>query len=200
MDSELKETISLYKTACCLKNLPRQGWIQEGALAAEADSVAGHSFCVTLIAFMIAQVLKNRGHEINVDRVLAIAAFHDLPECATGEIASGVKNCMGSEADRIEEKLFVQLLNGLEVKDVFLGLVREFNAGETNEALVVKFADILDAHGHARDRLHKTFPKYLQRQCKKLKSKNTEIGSLLADWIEQTCRDYDKVSKREPWL
>jgi len=61
MDSELKETISLYKTACCLKNLPRQGWIQEGALAAEADSVAGHSFCVTLIAFMIAQVLKNRG-------------------------------------------------------------------------------------------------------------------------------------------
>jgi len=116
MDPELEEVVSLYKTACCLKQLPRQGWIQEGALVTEADCVAGHSFCVALTAFMLAQVLKNRGHDVNVDRVLAMAVFHDLPECATGEIASAVKNCMGADADRIEEELFAKLLNGLGVK------------------------------------------------------------------------------------
>ncbi len=58
MDKELKSIISLYKTVISLKELPRQGWIMEGASRNEADSVAAHSYFVAIVSYLTAKSLE----------------------------------------------------------------------------------------------------------------------------------------------
>ncbi len=65
-----------------LKSLPRTGWLDRGVPAAEAESVADHSFRVALLAWLAALL---PGATLSPDRVLKLAVIHDLAESLTGD-------------------------------------------------------------------------------------------------------------------
>ena len=64
-----------------LKKLPRAGWLLAGITAPE--SVAGHSFRVAVLAYIIA---VQEG--ANPERAAALGLFHDFPETRTGDVPS----------------------------------------------------------------------------------------------------------------
>jgi len=214
MDKDVRNIVSLYKSAMCLKELPRQGWILEGALCCEADTVASHSFCVALISYLTAKLLKKKFEDINPEETTIMAIFHDLGEAATGEIATGVKmwikkNLPANEhdedpVDKIEHGLLSSLVSN--VADIggscIMKLVEEYDEGDSKRARIVKFADVLDAFAHAKVRLNKTFPSYLENVYDKLNKiskdhSNREVGETLVQWLKQIVGDdnWDNLKK-----
>lgn len=210
-NEELKNIVALYKTAMSLKELPRQGWIMEGALRTETDTVAAHSFCVAVISYFTASALVRDFPNVNVAKATVMGIFHDLSESATGEIATAIKRWIANDAQAdLVEKMEHALLNAL-LKDTVGGeklqeLVVEFDRCASKEARIVKFADALDAFAHARVRLRKTFPGYLERIREKLCSgssddSNEQLGKLLAQWLEQVEENWDNPGweMKRPW-
>jgi len=87
MDNSLLTLVRLLKRALPLKELPRTGWIMEGATRSDSDSVAAHSYCVALASYLTDREL-NRVQTfapIRWERVLAMATLHDLAESVTGD-------------------------------------------------------------------------------------------------------------------
>jgi putative hydrolase of HD superfamily len=64
-----------------LKRLPRAGWLLPGV--ASAESVAGHSFRVAVLAFTIAAVEGG-----DPERAACLGLFHDFPETRLGDVPS----------------------------------------------------------------------------------------------------------------
>ena len=62
-----------------LKRLDRTGWVLRG-FANGTESVAAHSFGVSVIAMLLADELLAQGVVVNVERVLRIALLHDWAE------------------------------------------------------------------------------------------------------------------------
>ena len=209
MDIELKNIVALYKTAASLKELPRQGWIMEGASQEYSDSVASHSFCVALVSYLVSNALLSRDISINTDKVTKMAIFHDLGESATGEIATGVKKWMEKyfsiprAVEKMEHELLALLVEDVGVKVEFQRLIEEFDENNTKESKVVKFADVFDAFGHAKERLNKTFPEYLESSREKLRksdNKDTQkVGEILAKWLVDIEKYWDDIERKRPW-
>jgi putative hydrolase of HD superfamily len=206
MDAELETVLRLYKRALPLKELPRTGWIMEGAARADSDSVAAHSYSVALLSYLVAKQLSGRFGPIKWERVLAMAVLHDLAESVTGELATGFKRRIAAIPGReslvedLENEVFAFLLDGVQGSDEFLALVREFNECKSKEAKIVKFADILDAFAHARIRLHRSFDRYLSISRKKLEgdasAQDGSIGDHLAKWLDAVREGWDSVEPR----
>ena len=66
-----------------LKRTARTGWAQRGV--PNAENVAAHSFGVVFVALVLAQVVEET---IDLGRLLAMAALHDLPEALTTDIST----------------------------------------------------------------------------------------------------------------
>ncbi|OGZ56088.1 MAG: hypothetical protein A3F85_01920 [Candidatus Ryanbacteria bacterium RIFCSPLOWO2_12_FULL_44_26] len=210
MDRELEKIVALYKTAASLKEMPRHGWIMEGASLQESDSVASHSFCVALISHFTASALAMRFRDINSVKVVSMAIFHDLGECATGEIATGIKRWIGcnfptqSVVEKMEHEFLAKLLKDLLGNCEVLRLSEEYEQGSTREAKIVKFGDVLDAFGHAKLRLRRTFPQYLEH-ARAVLSQSTPgdpegaCGLILAQWLSDVEEKWDSVEKTRPW-
>nr|ALS88863.1 HD domain protein [uncultured bacterium] len=58
-----------------LKRLERTGWTLRG-LAPGAESVAAHSYGVTVAAMMLADELQARGVAVDMERLLRVALMH----------------------------------------------------------------------------------------------------------------------------
>jgi putative hydrolase of HD superfamily len=155
-----------------LKMLPRTGWLDRGLPPIETESVADHSFRVTLFAWLAA---SERG--LDADRVLKLALIHDLAEAITGdrppydpdELAATVeadrsallnRRHMRSEADRARKKAAERAAFGDLIADLppslraeLDRLWRELEAAETAEALFVKQVDKLETFLQSREYL-----------------------------------------------
>ncbi|MFN3804459.1 MAG: HD domain-containing protein [Pyrobaculum sp.] len=94
--------MNLLESVEALCNTPRVGWLQRGVAAAE--SVCSHSLLVTLVAGDIAARLQAEGVEIDIAKVLAVAAVHDLAEAALGHPAREVRDRVRWE--ELEEAVF----------------------------------------------------------------------------------------------
>ena len=208
-DTDIRNIISLYKTASCLKDLPRQGFLLEGFPLRASDSVACHSFCVAVGSYLVADALKARGFVLDSDRVLGMAVFHDLGESATGEIATGVKLWIDRNlqppgiVEKMEHGLFALLVGDVGCNEELARLVAEYDANDTPEAKVVKFADVLEPFAEAKERLKTTFPAYLARSRQKLRTAQSDdaqkVGAVLADWIELIEKEWDNIPRKRPW-
>ncbi len=123
-----------------LKRTPRTGWSQRGI--AQAESVAAHSYGVAYTVLMLARIVDE---VVLLDRALAMAVLHDLPEALTTDIPTpawqylpaGVKTAVERKA---MEKIMGQSAQAVET----LALWEELRANETAEARLVHDADGLD--------------------------------------------------------
>jgi len=116
-----------------LKRTPRTGW---QFLGSGQESVADHIFRASMIAYVLARLAG----DVDADRVVRMALFHDLPEGRTGDL-----NYMNQKYVRVdEERAAADMTRGLPFGPEILALIEEFAAQATPEAVLVKDADNLE--------------------------------------------------------
>ncbi len=149
-----------------LKNLVRTGWMLRGIPPSLGETVASHTFEVSLLALLLSRHLISGGVKVDLTKVLTLALIHDLPEAVEGDVVKWYK-------DRVEEE--VNLTAKLDVEAVrYLGLgelselLEELNELSSLEAEIVKYCDHLATYLQAR--------RYLKQGYERVKDiiKNTE--------------------------
>jgi putative hydrolases of HD superfamily len=127
-----------------LKGLDRTGWTLRG-LPHGTESVAAHSFGVSVTAMFLADEMKARGVEVDTDRVLRMALIHDWAETRIGDMPRTATQYFGSDARKeAETKAFADMVAGTATETHLSDLHSEYEKRDTLEARVVKAADVVD--------------------------------------------------------
>lgn len=117
-----------------LKRTPRSGW--QFLPGAAAESVAEHAFRAAMVGFTLARL----DGSVNRARVVELALAHDLAEARTGDL-----NYMNQKYVRSDEEAAIaDLTRDLPFADELAGLLAEFRAGTTPEAVLARDADQLE--------------------------------------------------------
>jgi len=192
--------LQLFKRTLVLKELPRTGAIIEGGTRSEADTIAAHSHSVSVLSYLVAQYFAKECPDLNPDRVASMAILHDLAECITGDLPSGLKRLASEAASTIESRAFDFLFDGLASKPALIQLVAEYESGQSAAAKIVKFADIVDAFVHLKMRLGKEFPIYLEHAAERLRRESPRldsgVGLRLADWLSAIRQNWDEIAPK----
>lgn len=120
-----------------LDRMPRTGWIQAGI--PHPESVAAHSLGCCQIALALAPRVTP---PLDVDRVVSLAAVHDLPEALLSDLPRTAARLLPEGAKReAEERAAVEVLGPLSPEA--LERHAEYQAQETREARLAKLCDRL---------------------------------------------------------
>ena len=128
-----------------LKRLDRTGWVLRG-FANGTESVAAHSFGVSVTAMMLADALTARGVAVDVEKILRIALLHDWADARVGDRPRTATMYFGAEARKhAETAAFRDLTSDLGGdNEVYTNLYHEYEERNTLEARLVKAADVID--------------------------------------------------------
>ena len=129
----MKRTVEFLFEAGMLKKTPRTGF---QFLGSGAESVADHSFRMTLLGYVLA-TMENGA---DIDKTVRMCLFHDLPEARTGDHNYVNKKYVAVN----EEKAILDQTRDLPFGKDIVNLTHEFNAANTLEARIAKDADQLD--------------------------------------------------------
>jgi putative hydrolase of HD superfamily len=129
----MKSIANFLFEAGMLKRTPRSGF---QFLGSGAESVAEHIFRTTYIGYALGKMVTT----VNVDRLVKICLFHDLPEARTGDLNYVNKKYV--EAD--EKKAVADLAQTLPFGEEIRGLIFEFIEGKTEEAKLARDADQIE--------------------------------------------------------
>jgi putative hydrolase of HD superfamily len=116
-----------------LKRTPRSGF---QFLGSGAESVAEHVFRTSYIGYALGKLADN----IDVDRLIKMCLFHDLPEARTGDLNYVNKKYVQVDEQKAVSDLSRHLLFGPEIS----ALIHEFTEGKTEEARLARDADQLE--------------------------------------------------------
>lgn len=137
-----KDIIKLFKSTNTMKYLPRSGWLLRGIK--NCESVSDHSYQVVFISLILGYYLKDKHDiKINMEKLLSIAALHDIGESLITDIPEPALRFSGSKSN-FEENAINELFDNFEFKDKFIALWKEFEYRESNEGIIVKIADKID--------------------------------------------------------
>ncbi len=121
-----------------LKEIRRSGWVERGVK--EAETVAEHSFTMSLIALVLG--LKRK--DIDLDRLLKMILVHDLPEAVTGDLIAkeywNGGHMPKGDIYRLEQKEMKRISEELGLPEL-LELWEEFEEGKTKEARLARSID-----------------------------------------------------------
>lgn len=128
-----------------LKRLDRTGWTLRG-LANGTESVAAHSFGVTVAAMLLADEIQARGTTIDLEKVLRLALIHDWAETRIGDMPKTAVSYFGREVRRNAElTAFADVIEAANSSRVsYQGLYEEYEVRTSLEARIVKAADVVD--------------------------------------------------------
>jgi len=147
-----KSTIDFLTMARGLKTTPRTGWIRQRA-GPRIESVADHSWRMSLMAMVAASSASSEQQSYDVNRCVKIALVHDLAEATVGDITPhcGVSDATKHELELAAITSMTDQLSGnvstnatSPVAADILELWKEYEAGETPEAKLVKDMDKLE--------------------------------------------------------
>ncbi len=116
-----------------LKRTPRTGF---QFLGSGDESVAEHSFRTTYIAYVLSNIAK----DINREKLILIALFHDFLEARTGD-----HNYMNKKYIHVDEvKALEDATKDLPFAEEFKGYIKEYMEQNSREARLAKDADNLE--------------------------------------------------------
>jgi putative hydrolase of HD superfamily len=126
-----------------LKRLDRTGWTLRG-LPNGTESVAAHSFGVSVTAMLLADKFTSRGISVDVEKVLRIALLHDWAEVRVGDMPRTATLYFGSDARKqAETAAFSDIVSDVD-EGVYGSLYLDYEQRSSLEARLVKAADVLD--------------------------------------------------------
>jgi putative hydrolase of HD superfamily len=127
-----------------LKRLERTGWALRG-LPNGTESVAAHSFGVSVTAMLLADEVKARGVSIDTERVLRMALLHDWAETRVGDMPRTAANYFGADARKHAETVaFADIVAEAGSAHVYKDLYQDYEQRISVEARLVKAADVID--------------------------------------------------------
>ncbi|HIP75362.1 MAG TPA: HD family hydrolase [Thermococcus paralvinellae] len=133
--------IRLFLEVGNLKRLPRMGWLLRGV--PNPESVADHSFRVAFITLLLADELKKRSVEIDVEKALKIALLHDLGESKITDLPLEAQRYIDKK--KAEKKAVMELLLEVGNKSLeYFKLFEEYEEESSLEGRLVRFADKLE--------------------------------------------------------
>jgi len=124
-----------------LKAIPRTGWLQSGIPDQGVESIAGHSYGMSILILHLRSALSSDG--VNVERALNMALVHDIAESIVGDLTPQ-DNVSEASKYEAEAAAFQQIVKGVQEGDYFLDLWEDFESLKSPEAKVVKRIDKLD--------------------------------------------------------
>lgn len=131
--SSHKNIINFFFELGMLKKTPRSGF---QFLGSGRESVADHSFRVTLIGYTLARLTKIA----DPYKVVCLCLFHDVPEARTGDM-----NYVNKQYVTVDENGAIADVAGtLPFGADFKALLEEYRVGETEAAKLAHDADQLD--------------------------------------------------------
>jgi putative hydrolase of HD superfamily len=137
---ETSPTLQLLFDAHRLKRTPRTGWVMRGV--PDAESVADHSFGVTFISLILANMVDQT---LDRSKLLTIALLHDLPESVVSDLPTpATAHFPPAAKQRAEAAALSELLHGLPCAELWHSWWREFEEGTSIEGQLVRDADRLD--------------------------------------------------------
>ncbi len=113
----MKNIADLFFKAKILKDIPRSGY---HFLGVGKESVAEHSFCVSFIAFVMAQIEP----DVNALKLISMCLVHDLPEAKTGDLNYVQKRYVVAD----EKKAVNDITESLPFGSSLADLIHEFNS------------------------------------------------------------------------
>lgn len=127
-----------------LKRLDRTGWTLRG-LPNGTESVAAHSFGVSVTAMLLADRCTAAGVALDPEKVLRIALLHDWAETRVGDMPRTATLYFGSEARKqAETAAFSDIVNSVDSGGSYTNLYNDYERRLSLEARLVKAADVLD--------------------------------------------------------
>jgi putative hydrolase of HD superfamily len=184
----MKNIANFLFEAGMLKRTPRSGF---QFLGTGAESVAEHIFRTTYIGYALGKIAS----EVDVDRLIKMCLFHDLPEARTGDLNYVNKKYV--EAN--ENKALSDLAQTLPFGNDISALVQEFSEGKTEEARLARDADQLEmilALKEYKDLGNKYADEWLEFSLKRLQ---TDSARKLAETILGTDSSLWWFSDKSDW-
>jgi putative hydrolases of HD superfamily len=184
----MKNIANFLFEAGMLKRTPRSGF---QFLGSGTESVAEHIFRTTYIGYTLGKLVM----DVNVDRLVKMCLFHDLPEARTGDLNYVNKKYV--EAD--EKKAVTDLAQTLPFGDEIKELLLEFIEGKTEEAKLARDADQIEmilALKEYKDLGNKYADEWLQFSLKRIQ---TDAGRELSKMILETDSSMWWFSDKGDW-
>lgn len=128
-----------------LKRLDRTGWVLRG-LPNGTESVAAHSFGVSVTAMVLADKLRSEGVAVDVEKLLRIALLHDWAETRVGDMPRTATEFFGADIRKGAEKsAFQQIVSEIDSEEsLYKSLFEDYEERRSLEAKLVKAADVID--------------------------------------------------------
>jgi putative hydrolase of HD superfamily len=184
----MKNIANFLFEAGMLKRTPRSGF---QFLGTGAESVAEHIFRTTCIGYALGRLVAT----VDVDRMIKMCLFHDLPEARTGDLNYVNKKYVEANELKAVEDLAQTLPFGKEIRELIL----EFIEGKTEEAKLARDADQLEmilALKEYKDLGNKYADEWLEFSLRRLQ---TEAARKLAASILETDSSLWWFSDKGDW-
>jgi putative hydrolase of HD superfamily len=184
----MKNIANFLFEAGMLKRTPRSGF---QFLGSGAESVAEHIFRTTYVGYALGKIEKN----VNVEKLIKMCLFHDLPEARTGDLNYVNKKYVTAD----EKKAAKDLADTLPFGGELLEIINEYEEGKTAEALLARDADQLEmilALKEYKDIGNKYADEWLDFSMKRLR---TETAKTLAKVILETDSSLWWFSDKGDW-
>ncbi|NHJ85189.1 MAG: HD family hydrolase [Asgard group archaeon] len=141
---------AFFEEAIRIKQTIRSGWVVAGVPLTEVESVADHSYFVSLIALILSLEEIKKGKRLDLQKVLIMALLHDLSESISQDIDRCIKKFSSEKYSEFKRELddnatktiLAKLPEELMIK--LLEYHKEFTENKSLEAKIVVEADRLD--------------------------------------------------------
>lgn len=175
MDS-IQEVFNLFNEIGMLAYIPRSGL---AFLGSGRQSVAEHSFRVSLVAYALARLIAE---PVDQYKLTMMCLFHDLPEARIGDLNYVQKKYVVPQLG----KALSDIVEGSFLGEEIVNWIEEYKQGQSLEAQLAHDADQLElllvlkqeqerGNPHAAD--------WMDNACKRL---HTEVGKRVAAVIRET--------------
>jgi len=137
----LEEIIEFSRLIGKLKRTERTGW-KTWVKIENPESVADHIFRTAVLGMLISDIKK-----LNTEKIVRMILLHDLSEALMGDWDYYAKRKLGEEKkEQREKESFDKIISLLprEVREKYLGIVKELMNKESEEAKLVKQIDNLE--------------------------------------------------------
>lgn len=182
-----------------MKRLLRQGWVRAGVPLSSIESLADHSWSVTVLTYYFC-ILENhlRGSKIqnlDIQKAVLIALFHDLPESEYFDIDKSAQFISPETLDKFQQELeegaVQHILSNIPVpvKGSLCPLLRDHGSEEFH---IARVSDLIDLLYQAKEywkknwmdeKLYKKFRSHALKKLKQYEKRFSFIEEYLLDLI-----------------
>jgi len=134
-----------------LKRVPRSGWITYRISKCDVEPVSSHTYSVAVIALVMSEIVRQKGREIDMEKVLKMALLHDLSESMTFDISKAYLRYLGRKGEKVKTRLernaisrILADLNNRQLAKTMKIVIEEYISAKSLEATIVHCADAMD--------------------------------------------------------